>query len=104
AHSILGRRGQQLLGVTFRQLQLELQCSDEIEHGINSSGELTFKFDQSSDTDQVRKVEYQSRALNDPNGESIGTALIFQDITHLRSVEEQLAVQERLARLMAEGH
>jgi two-component system sensor histidine kinase PilS (NtrC family) len=45
------------------------------------------------------RVGYSSFRLLGRNGEAFGTAVIFQDLTHLRAMEERVARSERLADL-----
>lgn len=42
------------------------------------------------------------REVVDTSGNTTGAVYIFEDVTRLRSVEEQLALQERMARLLAD--
>jgi two-component system response regulator PilR (NtrC family) len=46
-------------------------------------------------------VSFQSRSISGEDGSISGWMFIFYDVTHLRSIEEQLNVQERMARLLA---
>ncbi|MCB0354308.1 MAG: sigma 54-interacting transcriptional regulator [Bdellovibrionales bacterium] len=104
AEMILERRARDVFEMRIDELSYDLGCSCDLRSKMSQesgSGELSFSL--GSDDNAVRKVEYQHRMLRGTDGERIGTAFIFQDITHLRSIEEQLAVQERLARLLVEG-
>ena len=71
--------------------------NDFSEHAINH-GELTLTRDGS---DEESRVSYTVRPLETNDGVLSGMLVILQDLTQLRSVEEQLATQERMARLLA---
>jgi two-component system, NtrC family, response regulator PilR len=47
-------------------------------------------------------IVYQARSIATATGENNALIFVFQDITKLRSIEDQLAMQERMARLLAE--
>ena len=48
------------------------------------------------------RIVYSCQPIADEQGKKLGMLYILQDITKLRSVEEQLALQERMAKLLAE--
>ncbi|MBX7142877.1 MAG: sigma 54-interacting transcriptional regulator [Oligoflexia bacterium] len=52
-------------------------------------------------TERPVKLRFLSTPLFDDVGLNTGAMLIFQDVTDLRTIEEQLRVQERLAQLLA---
>ncbi len=51
---------------------------------------------------ETHKIVIHPRPLQNENGSGSGHLLVFEDVTKLRSIEEQLEMQERLARLLAE--
>lgn len=103
ALSLLGQEEQQLKTKTILGLVKELTVltDKELEKLKNEArGELSIALAGSED---LIKIAYQTRETKDKNGEQNGTVYFFHDITRLRSVEEQLAMQERMARLLAES-
>jgi len=48
------------------------------------------------------RVRCDAAPIRNTRSERTGTALIIRDVTQLRSIEEQLEVQERMARLLAQ--
>lgn len=73
--------------------------SEATERG--SQHEFTIEKDPSGEPVQV---VYHSRYLCNTAGQRTGSIYIFQDVTRLRSIESQLEMQERMARLLAEEH
>ena len=49
------------------------------------------------------KLIYHRQALANKDGRESGALVIFQDVTKLRSIEEEFALQERMARMLAES-
>jgi two-component system response regulator PilR (NtrC family) len=62
------------------------------------SGEFTL---QRAEGEVELCIRYQSRVIEGTDGKNSGWMFIFSDVTQLRSIEEQLNVQERMARLLA---
>lgn len=96
AVTFLNRAGEQMAGVTLRGVRghpirdvfpmfRENVARDELDY-VNARGELL-------------RLGYSSFALSDRTGASMGTAVIFQDLTQLRSMEEAVQRSERLADL-----
>jgi transcriptional regulator with PAS, ATPase and Fis domain len=54
--------------------------------------------------EESTKVLFSSRAIVGDREEPLGTVCVFQNVTQLRSAEEQLALQERMAKLLARQH
>jgi len=50
----------------------------------------------------LRRVVFHEQPLHDDLGHVTGRYFLFQDVTKLRSLEEQVEMQERMARLLAE--
>ncbi len=50
------------------------------------------------------KILFYARAIINEHGESNGSVFIFQDITTLRSIEEQLVIKDHISRLAEEDH
>lgn len=51
---------------------------------------------------QTQHIHFFGRPLRDQNEELAGYVFVFEDITKQRSIEEQLEIQDRMARLLAE--
>jgi PAS domain S-box-containing protein len=47
------------------------------------------------------KLNCQGNVILDSHGSATGSIFVFQDVTNLRSIEEQLRMQERLAQLLS---
>jgi two-component system response regulator PilR (NtrC family) len=92
AQSLLRIESDEALGRSVNEL-LPLNQRDQLRDEISI---------ERSDDRQNLRLKYHSSELRDQSGHKNGSILIFEDITHLRSVEEQLAVQERLAQLLAQ--
>lgn len=50
------------------------------------------------------QIRCHIRAIKDSERQTIGKVILFEDVTRLKSIEEQLAVQERMARLLIDEH
>jgi two-component system sensor histidine kinase PilS (NtrC family) len=94
--TFLNRAGEQMLGLSPRELTGRLADRFlEAFHIDTARGE----------TDLVRpdgsriRLGYSSFPLLGRSGKPLGTAVIFQDLTQLRSMEERVARSERLADL-----
>ena len=72
--------------------------TDESEEASDIEGELEI----SKGPEEPRMlVRLSGRTINTPAGEPSGRIFIFQDMTRLRSIEEQLEIQERMARIIS---
>jgi two-component system sensor histidine kinase PilS (NtrC family) len=94
--TFLNRAGEQMLGLALHELTGHLA-----ERFLGA-----FHIDTArGETDLVRadgtraRLGYSSFPLLGRGGEALGTAVIFQDLTQLRSMEERVARSERLADL-----
>jgi two-component system sensor histidine kinase PilS (NtrC family) len=94
--TFLNRAGEQMLGVSWRDLM----------GGRADSWLGAFHIDTArGETDVVRpdqtrlRLGYSTFPLLGRQGTSFGTAVIFQDLTQLRAMEERVARSERLADL-----
>ena len=99
AEDLLGMRSERAIGMTFIDVlrstakspdavTLELNRPFEVELGGMSGGK--------------HRVTLHPRALHDAAGQQSGYLIVLHDVTKLRSIEEQLEMQERMARLLAE--
>ncbi len=87
-------------GTPLKDFQSHLTKHHALSGEMSSSeksGELSLTTPEGS-----VKLQTFTRALVGNGHEQIGKLIIFQNVTHLRSVEEQLAMHERMARLLAE--
>lgn len=82
------------------------QILQGIDKGIEKNGAL-FEGQRevtigSEKTGTAHHVSYRGRPLVDKGGKQIGTVFVFQDVTRLRSMEEQIRMQEqKISRLLA---
>lgn len=89
-----GRTLSEVLGPEHKDLKLtKLNLSEVI-------APRDIEFTPAGSERQV-KLRFLTSPLHDELGVNTGAMLIFQDVTDLRTIEEQLRVQERLARLLA---
>ena len=91
-------------GVISQQLRTVLESKLKAEESATSElillgerHELTIERPNNA---SLHLLVYRREVL-DTNGNITGSVYIFEDVTRLRSVEEQLALQERMARLLS---
>ena len=63
------------------------------------SAELTLR---RAKTNEEIHLDYSLRALSDDKGKESGRILIFNDVSHVRSMEERLQLHEQMTKLLAE--
>ncbi len=85
---ITGRSVSEILGTPLRGLFPELPPIT-----TESRGELCFVTQENDE----RQLGYSRSALRDDRGAEEGSVLIFQDLTHVKAMEEQLHRSERLS-------
>ncbi|MBX7138786.1 MAG: sigma 54-interacting transcriptional regulator [Oligoflexia bacterium] len=78
--------------------EIDPQCNTDCCKLQKGAGELSVSFHP--DTEQFQFM-FHRRELFDQAGEQTGTIISFRDITKLRALEDQIEVQERLARLLS---
>jgi two-component system sensor histidine kinase PilS (NtrC family) len=94
--TFLNHAGEQMLGLSARELKAAADVG-----WLSSFGKDTAR----GETDYVvpdgqrLRLGYSSFRLLGREGEAVGTAVIFQDLTQLRAMEERVARSERLADL-----
>ncbi|HET6436520.1 MAG TPA: ATP-binding protein [Anaeromyxobacter sp.] len=94
--TFLNRAGEQMLGVPARELTGKPAGQQLAAFGPETArGEA----DYSTPHGEARRLGYSSFRLLGRGGEAAGTAIIFQDLTQLRAMEERVARTERLADL-----
>jgi len=101
ASSLLRLPADEIVGQTSTFVLERLKDKFKLEGEFNKnvdSGEFSLTFPESEVPVQIK---YRSREVTDHEGNKNGVMFMFQDITHLRSIEEQLAMQERMARLLS---
>ncbi len=93
--TLLNRAGEQLTGLSARRLQ-----GHRADRWFGA-----FRLDVARGETDLEvpsgrlRVGYSAFPLQAPGGGPMGTAVIFQDLTHLRAMEERLGRSERLADL-----
>lgn len=105
----LNAEGQKLFGVTeTNALGKPIQSVVSLRSGVlklASIGDPFFGLKREVEipegVDSLR-LKYFERVLKTDEGKESGIVFIFQDVTRLRSVEEQLEMQERMAYLLIE--
>ena len=102
AMGLLKLNEKEAIGKTVPQLLLHVDPTIEI--GANFSedkrGELTL---QPKHLTQPIRLGSHRQMLRTSAGDPAGTIVVFQDVTKLRSIEEELELQERMARMIAES-
>jgi two-component system response regulator PilR (NtrC family) len=96
ACSLLGIQRQEWEGRRFQDL-LKARCVELPELSRLSQQELSIK---SSDRDEIKAI-FHGRYVQDLSGTNVGFIFTLRDVTVLRSVEEQLQLQEKMARLLS---
>ncbi|HQH28543.1 MAG TPA: sigma 54-interacting transcriptional regulator, partial [Oligoflexia bacterium] len=81
------------------------------EHGISPEADLLKSTADNSATETIihdKKQEhdihisYSCKPLTDGEGNALGSMLIIDDVSHVRSIQERLDLHERMAKLLAE--
>ncbi|NLF25932.1 MAG: sigma 54-interacting transcriptional regulator, partial [Deltaproteobacteria bacterium] len=95
---------QESVGQPLRQLCKNLPTNGE-ELFIDNAGEGSFEFEITpSASSEPIKIVFSRRAILDGAGTNLGSVCIFRNVTELRTAEEQLALQERMAEMLAKQH
>lgn len=89
-----------VLGKSFKQLFNEIDKSSELATCDIAAQEKSLEATLSVGGRGL-KLNCQSSVLRDGSGQLVGTIIVFQNVTSLRSIEEQFRMQERLAQLLA---
>ncbi|MCB0333545.1 MAG: sigma 54-interacting transcriptional regulator, partial [Bdellovibrionales bacterium] len=95
---ILSLSADEVVGKSIDTLKkmLELNCEfAKPGNGSSESAEFSLLHGQ-----EEQKVKFHMQKVLAGDKTPIGAMYIFQDVTHLRTIEEQLAMQERMARLL----
>lgn len=94
--TFLNHAGEQMLGMSARDLR-----GQEADGRLSAFGADTARgeTDYLGPGGQRLRLGYSSFRLVGSAGEAVGTAIIFQDLTQLRAMEERVARSERLADL-----
>jgi len=89
-------------GLPMARLLKKLNPSLDFSENSNipASGELEIMNPGSS---RAARLSYQTCPLFTSNGKESGRAFVFQDVTQLRSIEGQLKLQEKMARLLSQN-
>ncbi len=93
--TFLNHAGEQMLGVSGRELRSGTRSGWLARFEDTARGET----DYAAPGGQRLRLGYSSFRLFGRGGEAVGTAIIFQDLTQLRAMEERVARSERLADL-----
>lgn len=92
-----------LVGRPLGNLSKEFGVSG-LDFSLNSqqgdAGELTL---QGKDDAEVH-LSYSVRTVSDSEGNESGRMLIFNDVSHVKSMEERLELHERMTKLLADTH
>ena len=90
-------------GATLEQALKNLEETMPVEKLMRATEALPLRLQFKGRNESHHKtVESHCKPLKGAHGETQGKLIFFQDITRLRSAEEQLELQERMARLLAE--
>jgi two-component system sensor histidine kinase PilS (NtrC family) len=94
--TFLNRAGEQMLGIGAPDMK-----GSPAARFLGAFGRETPRgeADYQSPVGESLRLGYSSFHLRGRDGEEAGTAIIFQDLTHLRAMEERVARSERLADL-----
>ncbi len=74
--------------------------SGDLDLHKDSRGEFSIN---NAEGKEITRIAFYSQAILNEAGQASGNLIVLQDVTRLRSAEEQLAMQERMARLLAES-
>jgi two-component system response regulator PilR (NtrC family) len=100
---LLGIREHVFLGKTLKESLNEVSSEFKIMPVTPGSPSVPRELELLNHaTKKTLRISYFARALLNHENELIGYVYLFQDVTKLRSFEEQLAIQEKMARLLSE--
>ena len=91
-------------GKSIQKLLTEIDASHEIKEleGDNQKSVREIKIKPIESKKVITLASHRQNIYDDEN-ELTGSIVVFQDITKLRSIEEQLEMQERMARMLVES-
>jgi len=97
--TFLNKAGEKILGISTSQCKdrsiqdLFLELKDNFHEGFRSRTEIAF---QKPDGEEI-KLGLSTSALKDHRGNKVGQIIIFQDLTHIKEMEESMRRSEKLA-------
>ncbi len=99
AEEFFGIAASEAVGMTVSRLSKLLRDEYELDAALADSEDWNEISMVKPDGTRCRFL-YHGKKVMGQEGERLGTAYIFQDVTRLRSVEEQLELQDRMARAL----
>ncbi|MCB0329413.1 MAG: sigma 54-interacting transcriptional regulator [Bdellovibrionales bacterium] len=102
AEKLFGESSHMLLGKNSEELSYHFQDRFGLEQSLSSYNtwdEVSLR--GMTEGEAPRRVIFHRSKRGGEGNQGVATYLLFQDVTQLRSVEEQLALQERMARALA---
>jgi two-component system sensor histidine kinase PilS (NtrC family) len=97
--TFLNKAGEKILGSVISQCKdrpihdLFLELKDNFHEGFRSRTEIAF---QRPDGEEI-KLGLSTSTLKDHRGNKVGQIIIFQDLTHIKEMEESMRRSEKLA-------
>jgi two-component system sensor histidine kinase PilS (NtrC family) len=97
--TFLNKAGEKILGMAISQCKdrplqdLFLELKDNFHEGFRSRTEIAF---QRPDDEEI-KLGLSTSTLKDHRGNKVGQIIIFQDLTHIKEMEESMRRSEKLA-------
>ncbi|MBN1254540.1 MAG: PAS domain S-box protein [Deltaproteobacteria bacterium] len=97
--TFLNKAGQEILGITISQCKnrpisdLFSTLNNNFHEGLRSRMETTFQKPDGEET----KLGLSISPLKDHRGNKVGQIIIFQDLTHIKEMEESMRRSEKLA-------
>ncbi|MCJ7547098.1 MAG: ATP-binding protein [Deltaproteobacteria bacterium] len=97
--TFLNKAGEKILGMAISQCKdrplqdLFLELKDNFHEGFRSRTEIAF---QRPDGEEI-KLGLSTSTLKDHRGNKVGQIIIFQDLTHIKEMEESMRRSEKLA-------
>jgi two-component system sensor histidine kinase PilS (NtrC family) len=97
--SFLNKAGEKILGIAISQFRDRLihdlfrELKDNVHEGLNSRTEITFA---KPDGEEIR-LGLSISSLKDHRGNKVGQIIIFQDLTHIKEMEESMKKSEMMA-------
>jgi two-component system, NtrC family, response regulator PilR len=80
-----------------------LTGADELLHGTDSQASPVETTIYDSRQEQDIHLSYSLKPLCDADGNTLGNILIFDDVSHVRNMQERLDLHERMTKLLAES-
>ncbi len=97
--TFLNKAGEKILGMAISQCKdrplqnLFLELKDNFHEGFRSRTEIAF---QRPDGEEI-KLGLSTSTLKDHRGNKVGNIIIFQDLTHIKEMEESMRRSEKMA-------